>query len=113
MRALRDMNLPKFVFDDVPLFLGLISDLFPGLDCPRVRYPRMNDVVEGDLAENGYKVMTRTSTQQVDKVIQLYETMLTRHTTMVVGNTGGGKSVIINASRGRKRRWACTQSCTS
>ena len=95
MRALRDMNLPKFVFDDVPLFLGLISDLFPGLDCPRVRYPRMNDVVEGDLAEHGYKVMTEPS-QQVDKVIQLYETMLTRHTTMVVGNTGGGKSVIIN-----------------
>ena len=33
--------------------------------------------------------------EQVDKVIQLYETMLTRHTTMVVGPTGGGKSVII------------------
>ena len=95
MRALRDMNLPKFVFDDVPLFLGLIGDLFPGLDCPRVRYPQMNDVVEGDLAECGFKVMTDPS-EQVDKVIQLYETMMTRHTTMVVGNTGGGKSVIID-----------------
>jgi len=25
MRVLRDMNFPKFVFDDVPLFLGLIK----------------------------------------------------------------------------------------
>ena len=52
MRALRDMNLPKFVFDDVPLFLGLIGDLFPGLDCPRVRYPSFNDAVEQVLADN-------------------------------------------------------------
>ena len=54
MRALRDMNLPKFVFEDVPLFLGLISDLFPGLDCPRVRYPNFNDAVEAVLEENKY-----------------------------------------------------------
>ena len=57
MRALRDMNLPKFVFEDVPLFLGLISDLFPGLDCPRVRYPNFNDAVEGALADNGYMML--------------------------------------------------------
>lgn len=54
MRALRDMNLPKFVFEDVPLFLGLISDLFPGLDCPRVRYPNFNDAVEQTLQDNNY-----------------------------------------------------------
>lgn len=54
MRALRDMNLPKFVFEDVPLFLGLISDLFPGLDCPRVRYPSFNDAVEHTLQDNQY-----------------------------------------------------------
>ncbi|KAG8456021.1 hypothetical protein GDO86_001999 [Hymenochirus boettgeri] len=92
MRALRDMNLPKFVFEDVPLFLGLISDLFPGLDCPRVRYPDFNDAVEEALQENNYILLPT----QVDKVVQMYETMLTRHTTMVVGPTGGGKSVVIN-----------------
>ncbi|XP_052023863.1 dynein axonemal heavy chain 10 [Apodemus sylvaticus] len=92
MRALRDMNLPKFVFEDVPLFLGLISDLFPGLDCPRVRYPDFNDAVEQVLEENGYVLLP----VQVDKVVQMFETMLTRHTTMVVGPTGGGKSVVIN-----------------
>lgn len=58
MRALRDMNLPKFVFEDVPLFLGLISDLFPGLDCPRVRYPDFNDAVESVLEENNYVLLS-------------------------------------------------------
>lgn len=116
MRALRDMNLPKFVFEDVPLFLGLIGDLFPGLDCPRVRYPNFNDAVEEILEKNGYVMlpvqvrieqtkpalsrvlqsMQHVMTSlQVDKVVQLYETMMTRHTTMVVGPTGGGKSVVI------------------
>uniref|UniRef100_A0A8C0ZLW2 AAA+ ATPase domain-containing protein n=1 Tax=Castor canadensis TaxID=51338 RepID=A0A8C0ZLW2_CASCN len=92
MRALRDMNLPKFVFEDVPLFLGLISDLFPGLDCPRVRYPDFNDAVEQVLEDSGYVLLP----VQVDKVVQMFETMMTRHTTMVVGPTGGGKSVVIN-----------------
>ncbi|XP_068610937.1 dynein axonemal heavy chain 10 [Brachionichthys hirsutus] len=92
MRALRDMNLPKFVFEDVPLFLGLISDLFPGLDCPRVGYLEFGDAVTEVLNENNYVMVPK----QVDKVVQLYETMMTRHTTMIVGPTGGGKSVVIS-----------------
>lgn len=46
-----------------------------GMDCPRVRYPQLNDVVEADLAEQGYQVLTDAG-QQVDKVIQLYEVSL-------------------------------------
>ncbi|KAK3792441.1 hypothetical protein RRG08_045982, partial [Elysia crispata] len=92
MRALRDMNLPKFVFEDVPLFMGLVSDLFPGLECPRVRYLDFNDAVEAVLEDAGFVVIPI----QVDKVVQLYETMMTRHTTMLVGPTGGGKSVVLN-----------------
>lgn len=57
MRALRDMNLPKFIFDDVPLFLGLIKDLFPDLDCPRIEYPNFNKAVIAMLEENNYIVL--------------------------------------------------------
>jgi dynein heavy chain len=37
MRALRDFNTPKIISDDVPIFMGLIADLFPALDVPRKR----------------------------------------------------------------------------
>lgn len=37
MRALRDFNLPKIVTEDITVFMGLIEDLFPGMDLPRAR----------------------------------------------------------------------------
>jgi dynein heavy chain len=46
MRALRDMNMPKFVYEDVPLFMGLIQDLFPGLDSKRVPFPKRDKINE-------------------------------------------------------------------
>ena len=55
---------------DVHLFMCMY--VIAGMDCPRVRYPQLNDVVETDLAEQGYQVLTDAG-QQVDKVIQLYE----------------------------------------
>ena len=37
MRALRDFNITKIVTDDIPVFMGLIGDLFPALNVPRKR----------------------------------------------------------------------------
>ena len=46
MRALRDFNLPKIVTEDVPIFMGLIGDLFPALDVPRMRDLKFEDWVK-------------------------------------------------------------------
>lgn len=51
MRALRDFNLPKIVTSDVPIFLGLISDLFPLLDVPRKRDPELENAVRQSVSE--------------------------------------------------------------
>jgi dynein heavy chain len=98
MRALRDMNIPKFIFEDVPLFRGLISDLFPGLECPRESFVQLKDALEADLEENGLRHSDEALFQmQVDKGIQMYETFIVRHTTMVVGPTGGGKTTVLKS----------------
>lgn len=55
MRALRDMNMPKFVYEDVPLFKGLIKDLFPGIEASRVGYEDLNLLINEHLEKNGYK----------------------------------------------------------
>lgn len=36
-RALRDFNIPKILSQDMVIFMGLLNDLFPGVDPPRKR----------------------------------------------------------------------------
>ena len=81
MRCLRDSNLPKFVFEDVPLFTGLIGDLFPGMDCPRVGYESLKEAAAEDLEKRGFRCSEEiVFRDQIDKVVQMYETQLVRHT---------------------------------
>lgn len=46
MRTLRDMNMSKFVAEDVPLFLSLIDNLFPGLKADRSSFPDISSALE-------------------------------------------------------------------
>lgn len=56
MRALRDFNIPKIVTDDLPVFMGLIGDLFPALDVPRKRDLNFEKVILSSLHSHPEKL---------------------------------------------------------
>jgi hypothetical protein len=46
MRTLRDMNMSKFVAEDVPLFMSLIDDLFPSVKADRTQFAAVSEALE-------------------------------------------------------------------
>jgi len=91
-RTLRDMNLSKFVAQDVPLFLSMLRDLFPRIDTPtKQTYPAVEAAIKSVVEEN--KLVLHPT--WVTKVIQLHETCLVRHGIMLTGGAGNGKTRIM------------------
>ena len=90
MRALRDMNLPKFIEDDLKLFKLLLGDLFPGLDLPVSEYGNLATALGRELDRKGLQKHPFL----ISKIIQLYDSQLTRHCNMLVGGSLSGKSAV-------------------
>ncbi|XP_045053259.2 dynein axonemal heavy chain 11 isoform X2 [Desmodus rotundus] len=91
MRALRDFNMPKIVTEDIPVFLGLVSDLFPALDVPRRRVPHFEQMAR----QSALELHLQPEESFILKVVQLEELLAVRHSVFVVGNAGTGKSQIL------------------
>lgn len=88
LRAIVDVNLPKFLKEDVPLFKGIYADLFPGTELP---HPSRDDIMRWLVTVLKRKKLQDTP-WYVEKVMQFYEMMLVRHGLTVVGGTMGGKT---------------------
>lgn len=94
MRSLRDMNLSKLVADDIALFNGLLSDIFPKqTDIKKKEYPQVEKTIPQVIQNKGGLI--NTDKFQL-KIIQLHETALVRHGFMLVGPSGSGKTTIMN-----------------
>lgn len=90
LSALNDVNLPKFTFNDIPLFLGITGDLFPGVKLPPSDYGALIAELEG-AARNR---MLQPKHSFIHKCTQLWETIMVRHGLMVVGMNISGKSEV-------------------
>jgi dynein heavy chain len=95
MKAMKNINMPRFIKDDSILFEGLIKDLFPSLDTSIEGSESLRELVKVVMKENKYKVIEA----QVSKVMQMYEIMLIRHTSMICGPPVSGKSCILDTLR--------------
>ena len=93
MRALRDFNIPKIVTEDMPVFMGLIGDLFPGLDVPR----KKDEVFEAECRKAVLDLKYQAEENFVLKLVQLDELLFVRHSVFVIGNAGAGKSAVLKS----------------
>jgi dynein heavy chain len=91
LRALMDVNVPKFTQNDIPLFLSITSDLFPLVKLP----PADNLTLIEALTAQCQQLKLQPKQSFLEKCIQLYDTINVRHGLMNVGQAFSGKSKVL------------------
>ena len=81
LKAIRDMNLPKLVFEDVALFDNLFMDLFPEIEEPEIDNDALQIAIEQTMIQRGLQLDEGI----VVKCMQLKECKDTRHGNMLIG----------------------------
>ncbi len=98
MRALRDFNTPKIPSWDAPIFLRLIRDLFPSF---ADRTPEgTNQSLKTQAVAICKKLKLQPDEALLQRVLQLAAIMDVRHSVMLLGPAGCGKTTIMDVLLG-------------
>lgn len=75
LRSIVDVNCPKFLLQDIVLFNGIVSDIFPGITLPTPDYEVFLEEVGNVCVKNNLQLVGSFT----EKIIQTYEMMILRH----------------------------------
>ena len=65
LRAISDCNIPKFINEDINLFTGIISDLFPTTDKRKQEYDPLKKAIEKSMASHNLQPNDEFETKAV------------------------------------------------
>ena len=88
MEAITNVNLPKFLTQDLVMFKGIISDLFPKIELPNITY----EIFENNMISILKNKNLQNNLFMKKKIFQLFEMIKSRHGIMLVGETFSGKT---------------------
>ncbi|POM74931.1 Dynein heavy chain, partial [Phytophthora palmivora] len=90
MQVLRDFNTPRILPPDYPVFMGLLRDLFPNQELPHLK----NDSLQTKCARVCAQKKLQPEEGFLKKLMEYEEVLKVRHSVMLIGPAGCGKSTI-------------------
>ncbi|KAI8422822.1 hypothetical protein MSG28_006567 [Choristoneura fumiferana] len=87
--AMRDMNVARLTSKDVPLFDGIMQDIFPDVVVPTLDYEMFEKAISAEMKILNLQPMKAA----LLKVIQTMETKNSRHSSILLGDTNTAKTV--------------------
>eukprot|EP00756_Hemistasia_phaeocysticola_P023549 Hpha_TRINITY_DN15900_c0_g17::TRINITY_DN15900_c0_g17_i1::g.73779::m.73779/K10414/DYNC2H, DNCH2; dynein heavy chain 2, cytosolic len=95
IQSLRVNTLSKLAFDDIRLFNGIVSDIFPDTPVREIEYEKLRPAIEDAVKELKLQLLPT----QVLKALQLHEVLNQRMGVVIVGPSGSGKSTLLKILR--------------
>ncbi|OMJ79537.1 hypothetical protein SteCoe_20429 [Stentor coeruleus] len=88
LRAIKCTNIPKFLGQDIPLFGGIVMDLFPGANEEEEKDDLLLESIRSAVSEE----VLIESPRFIEKIFEIYRTVQLRHGLMIVGQSMAGKT---------------------